>query len=296
MSSMKKVFVLAALFAPACGLVVFLRAQSAPEDNSEVAAQCRDQEHLVEVFTLGGRPVNRDPGHKVKVLVNTGYAVGYCEERRNPLWGAYMASGITGKGEAERFERPPFFYRDARAVPAVDSRTFGGGLDRGHMVPNAVIASQYGSLAQIETFFMTNMCPQKATLNQKAWANLEHWIIQAAEKRKHIYVLSGPIFGGIPGTTPNGPERGIQVPEAFYMILADTEEEHMTAPKVKLLAYKFPQDTPEGADFKDRAMFGTSVKAIEEATKLDFFPRFATAIEDWAQKEGAVEMTHWTLD
>jgi hypothetical protein len=37
----------------------------------------------------------------------------------------------------------------------------GGGFDRGHMTPNFAIASQYGSLAQLETFLITNISPQK---------------------------------------------------------------------------------------------------------------------------------------
>jgi endonuclease G, mitochondrial len=295
-SSMKKRCVLLALPAAVAALAVILRADGPVRDNSEVAAQCRDQEHLVELFTLGGRPVNKDQGHKVKVLVNTGYAVGYCEERRNPVWAAYLASGVAGMGAPERFERPPFFYPDLRAVPAVDGRTFGGGFDRGHMVPNAAIASQYGSLAQMETFFMTNMCPQKANLNQKAWADLEQWVTQAAEKKKHIHVLCGPIFGNNPPFTPNGTDREVQVPEAFYMILADTEDEHLAVPKVKLMAYKFGQDTPADADFKDRMLFGTTVKDIEQATKLDFFPRFSTVIDNWAQKEETKEEVHWGID
>ncbi len=43
-----------------------------PFDHSEVAWQCRDSEHLIELFTVGGRPLNLDPAHKVKILVNHG--------------------------------------------------------------------------------------------------------------------------------------------------------------------------------------------------------------------------------
>jgi hypothetical protein len=56
------------------------------EDNSEVAASCVNNEYLAALFTVGGRPVNENPNHKVTILINHGYAVGYCRDRRNPLW------------------------------------------------------------------------------------------------------------------------------------------------------------------------------------------------------------------
>jgi len=94
------------------------------EDNSEIAAECKDAEYLMELFTVGGRPVNEDPNHKVKILINHGFAVGYSEKRRNPLWAVYKASGIDS-GTTHRYERSQLFPRDLRTVPAVDGRTDG---------------------------------------------------------------------------------------------------------------------------------------------------------------------------
>ena len=262
-------------------------------DNSEVAWQSRDEEHLIELFTVGGRPLNLNPAHKVKILVNHSYAVGYCESRRNSLWAVYRASELAVGDEAVRYERSKFFARDLRVTPAVDGRTFGGGMDRGHMVPNAVIGSQYGSLAQLETFFMTNMCPQQDTLNQGPWMRLEKFIINKAQEKEHIFVIAGPIFSDDPDVIQKGPERGIQVPDAFYMILVDATREFADKPTIKLLAYRFPQDTAQSADFKDRQLFGVSVDEIEAATGLDFFPFFAELFTNWDTKEAAVEMTHW---
>ena len=35
-------------------------------------------------------------------------------------------------------------------------------FDRGHMAPNHAIATRYGREAQLETFLMSNVCPQAA--------------------------------------------------------------------------------------------------------------------------------------
>ena len=34
---------------------------------NEIASECRDNEYLLERFTVGGRPLNRDPNHGVWV-------------------------------------------------------------------------------------------------------------------------------------------------------------------------------------------------------------------------------------
>jgi endonuclease G len=277
------------------GGMSLLAQPNGPADNTEFVWHSRDDEHLVDLFTVGGRPVNRDPTRRVKVLINTGYAVGYSEERRNPLWAAYRASGVSGKGAPTRFERSDFFSRDIRVLPAIDGRTFGNDFDRGHMVPNAAIASQYGALAQMETFFMTNICPQKAPLNQGPWKELEHFIPQIAEDKKHVFVIAGPIFGANPAKVKNGADRDVQIPDAFYMILIDTDKEFRDRPELKILAYKFEQATGKEEDYKDRKKFGTSVKAIEDATQLTFFPEFMKLIKNWDKRIAEVEMTHWEL-
>ena len=90
-----------------------------------------------------------------------------------------------------------------------------------------------------------------------------------------------------------GPERGIQIPDAFFMILVDTDREYQDKPVVKLLiAYRFPQNTASDADFKNREEFGASVNDIEAATGLDFFPLFAEMFSNWEEKEGEKEMVH----
>ena len=80
------------------------------------------------------------------------------------------------------------------------------------------------------------------------------------------------------------------------MILVDTSFEFRDKPTVKLLAYRFDQDTPRNADFKDRQAFGASVHEIEQATGLDFFPEFEELFSNWDDKEAMKEMIHWTTD
>ena len=266
------------------------------DDNSKIAPQSMGMEHLIDLFMVGGRPHNGDASRQVTVLVNHGYVVGYSEDRRNPLWSAYRASEVKGDADPIRFERARFFYADNRTASAVGGQTYGDDFDRGHMTPNSAIASQYGPLAQLETFFMTNICPQKDDLNQGPWRRLELHVVAAAQEKDHVFVISGPIFGDDPEIVALGPERDIQIPDAFYMILVDASFEFQFVPTIDLVAYRFPQDTAADADISDRLLFGVSVNQIEEATGLDFFPLFDELMTDWETREGEVADEHWDLD
>ena len=67
-------------------------------DNSQLTSHRRDDGYLIHLFTVGGRPVNLDPDHKVKILVNHGYS----EERRYPYMRCLQSQrachgGYTGK-------------------------------------------------------------------------------------------------------------------------------------------------------------------------------------------------------
>ena len=41
--------------------------------NSEIAAECKDAEYLMELFTVGGRPVNEDPNEEVNLIKDPKY-------------------------------------------------------------------------------------------------------------------------------------------------------------------------------------------------------------------------------
>jgi len=275
-------------------LALTLAGLAQSSDFSEFADASKSSAHMMELFGIGGRPTNGDAANPLKILVNHAYAVGDSESRRCPVWAMYHADKFQGATPPVSFVRTGFFFPDSRVSPVVDGRTFGGGMDRGHMVPNAAIASQYGSLAQLETFYMSNMCPQASDLNQRAWMQLEGYVSKVAQIKNMVYVISGPIFGPNPAVIKNGPERGVQVPDAFYMILVDSDREFQDKPKLDTIAFRFPQGTPADASFKDRAKFGTSIDAIEVETGFNFFPEFDENFgTSWANEEKKAAGTVW---
>lgn len=111
-----------------------------------------------------------------------------------------------------------------------------------------------------------------------------------------MYVICGPIFGEDPEITERGPEREVQIPDAFYMILVDTDREWQERPTVRLLVHRFGQEVPRDADFTDRNLFGASVYQIEAETQLDFFPLFGELFTNREQREDENPDTRWAAD
>jgi endonuclease G len=193
----------------------------------------------------------------LRVLANTGYVVGYSDELGNPLWAAYRVRDAEPREPASR---PDEFVVDMRTVARIDPDVYTrSGYDRGHLAPNFVMATHFGSQAQRETFLMSNIMPQKHGLNAGLWKQLEQRIAKNYPGRfGEVWVLAGPVFGA----RPEKLRRRVAVPEACYMIVVDEGEG-----RVRAQAFLLPQEPPEKAALAD---YLTNIDEIERRTGLDF--------------------------
>jgi endonuclease G, mitochondrial len=210
-----------------------------------------DKSHI-----YGGPP--RVEAASSRVLVNQGYVVGYDDARANPAWVAYRVRDLPTLPTPPR--RPDRFSVDRRTAARVTSEMYSGsGYDRGHMAPNYAIATRYGAAAQEETFLMSNITPQRRELNGGLWRELEEKIATSyAARYEEVWVLTGPIFG----ERPRELRGGVQIPEAFFLIVVDEHEG-----KLRTLSFIVPQEAPPGADPR---RFLASIDEIERRTRLDF--------------------------
>ncbi|WP_373018604.1 DNA/RNA non-specific endonuclease [Thiomicrorhabdus sp.] len=194
------------------------------------------------------------------VLRNQAFMLGYSEKLANPLWVTYQV-------KAKQFDsgkRPSSFSRDWRGLSGITHQDYtGSGYDRGHMAPNYLIASRYGRSAQLETFLMTNITPQKPNLNQKSWQRLEELVANDfSDWFGNFWVVTGPIFDTNPKTIKN---TRVAIPKAFYKILIKPGSQDSPA---KALAFIFPQNAKPNASLMT---FVTTIDEVEKQTGLDFF-------------------------
>jgi endonuclease G len=210
---------------------------------------------------FGGIPRSTRPESEFTVLKNTAYIVGYSESRKDPLWSAYH---LIKKDNPFLLDRPKGdFLTDLRTSARVSHHDFtGSGYDRGHMTPNSAIAKCFGHQPQLETFLLSNICPQAPALNQKVWEKLEAQELPYADRFGEVWIIDGPIFADLNGGTTHTLRTGIAIPAAFYKIIL---EDHAQTPTA--FAVIMPQ-TVKGTELP--AQYVTSIENIEHQTALEF--------------------------
>ena len=250
-------------------------------DHTSIHSKSAALGHLIDLFVFQGAPVNTNADHPVEVLINSGYVAGYCPSRLQVLWSAYRVA------QTDRwldFKRPHLYYADKRLDPAhrLGPETFGKingiQLHVGHMVPNEAINQQFGRLAQMETFFMSNMSPQFGSLNGGVWLKLENAIrdIQELENRGHVWVITGPIFGDNPDEVERIDGKKVPIPEAYYCVTFDPHRyPYNLIRNVDIAAFLIPQTAPSSDSPLD---YLTSLDVIEDRTGLNFIPGFDASI------------------
>jgi len=224
-----------------------------------------------------GMPVASIP---LTILQRTGYVVGYDEQRHNPAWVAYH---IPPAQAYQSGNRPDEFELDSATRSKTRHEDYTNtGYDRGHMAPNYAITTRYGRQAQLETFLMSNVVPQKPDLNRGPWRELEMEIAGPggfAKRLNGVWVITGPVYDEHRVTL----RSGIEIPDAFYKIVIDEIGGYPRA-----LGFIMPQNAPLKAK-PERYL--TSVDEIERQTGLDFLSQLDDTLEQ--RIESATEGALW---
>ena len=235
-------------------------------------------------LTFMGIPAGPE-GMEVSLLENVGYAVGYSETRRGPLWSAYRLFPV---GDVLSHARPSKFKVDENTTAQIDHDCYthnGQDLDRGHMAPNHAIDSRFGRAAQRGTFLMSNVAPQKCGLNREPWQAFERVVAdEYAQQFDDLFVVTGPIY-------PDAPEQiacDVQVPQAFFKVVMENE---LTDRPRLLPIVMVQEDTGFQHTIRD---FVTTVDCIELLTGLDLFHELQDPLEEELEATSADE--DWNLD
>lgn len=213
-----------------------------------------------------GEPIAQqasNPDTWFRTLRNHGFILGYSDLRGNPLWVEYALKPVADTNPS--LKRPSRFSADWRSINQLDHDSYQkSGYDRGHMAPNYAMSQLFGKQAQLDSFLMTNITPQKAKLNQQLWQRLEEVEINTFAKAfGKVWVITGPIFDANVERLPSA--WTVEIPDAFYKIYLT--EAKPTASSVAL-SFIVPQ-TVRGNE--PLSQFVATIDTIEAQTGLDFF-------------------------
>ena len=220
------------------------------------------------------------PGKCDTLIDRPGYALGYIEYHEQAAFVIYKLTArealIKEAQRTNRFRRDPEI--PTGSATTADYRR--SGYDRGHLAPAADMAFSVQTMA--DSFFMSNMSPQKPAFNRGIWKRLEEQVRQIAIREKAIYVVTGPILPKKKTVTIGANQ--VTVPTHYYKVIFD-----LTPPR-KMIGFILPN---EGSD-RPLEDFAVTVDAVEKATGLDFFSALPKAVQE--RLESTISVSAWELD
>ena len=225
---------------------------------------------------LLGNPSNAtaDPKNRDNYLLEgQSFVLSYNNSRGTLNWAAWRT---TRADLGERLERPDF-KPDPRLprgfIRVVHSDYTGSGYERGHIVPSA---DRFGNVEEnAETFYMTNIVPQTADLNEFVWRKLETYSRAMVRRGADLYTIAG-IYGDA-GRLKNR----VTVPTNCWKIivvlpagggLSDINK------NTRVIAVDMPDI--DGIREDNWRKYRTSVRAIEQKTGYNFFGRLSAELQD----------------
>ena len=243
--------------------------QEADKIKDEIVAQAENLKPVIEKIRSGNKeettasaeapklnleiPVYTYPGrYEKEIIINrTGYTLSYNQYYKNPNWVAWELTREETKGETERYDK--FMPDPDLPEPRVVHKDYTkSGYDRGHMAPAADM--KWSKQAMIESFYMSNICPQVGNLNRGDWNDLEELCRNWADKYGRIYIACGPIFDSKSPKRIGG--HKVAVPDRFFKVI---------------LIYNRSQDL-------DKYM--VTVDSVENVTGMDFFSKLPDVVEN----------------
>lgn len=182
------------------------------------------------------------------------FQIQYSKRHRLPALVQYVVTSDDLKGPGERRDN---FHKDEKlielGVEPVGADDYPGKLyDRGHMAPAADF--NRSQAAMDATFVMSNMVPQKASLNRIAWSRLEAKVRTWICGEEKLTIFTGPVLSDkLPRL-----EKGISIPERFFKVIFDE------TPPLKSIAFIYSQ-SDKGNPILDRR---STVEEVEKETGL----------------------------
>lgn len=202
------------------------------------------------------------------VVKRDGFAFSYAEEFEQSEWVAYTLSSIDF---SNRDFKRPFFIEDPKVNShSADWRNYkNSGYDKGHLCPAGDRKSSYKAFE--ETFFTSNISPQRHEFNDGVWNRLEQKVRYWSKKYDGLYVITGGVLSEQLKTI--GKEH-VAVPNYFYKVL-------MTKDGKKMIGFLVPNEGSNKALYE----FVVDVDTIEKMTGIDFFPKLPDVLENKLEKK-----------
>lgn len=214
-----------------------------------------------------------------QIIQHTGYTLCYNETHEQAAWVAYELSKDETFKVCKRTNR---FIPDPTVTTgsAIDEDYKGSGFDRGHLAPAADMA--WSTTTMAESFYFSNMSPQRPQFNRGIWKKLEEQVREWAKENNAIYIVTGPVLKS--GLNHIGIDE-VSVPNYYYKVILDYSQ-----PDIKAIGFILPNE----GSMESLQHFAVSIDSVEQLTGIDFFPLLPDVIENKLEQQMCLTCWTWT--
>lgn len=216
-----------------------------------------------------------------QIIKHEGYTVSYNSDYKIANWVAYELTSQEAKSKkAERSNKfiPDPLVKSASATNEDYTRT---GYDRGHLAPAGDM--KWSGKAMMESFYFSNITPQKPGLNRGKWKELEEQSRMWAQDNGPIYIATGPV---IKKDLRRLGKNRVGIPEKFYKVIVYINHNK----EYKGVGFIF-----DNKDYKNTPLqqLAVPIDSVEKLTDIDFFPILPDKEENEMEKE--VDWSAWSF-
>lgn len=216
-----------------------------------------------------------------QIIRHEGYTVSYNSDYRIANWVAYE---LTDKeASSTEYSRQNKFCPDpeVKGASALNEDYSNTGFDRGHLAPAGDM--KWSMKAMQESFYFSNICPQRPKLNRGVWRELEEQCRLWAKENGVLYVATGPV---IQEKMRRMGKNRVGVPSMFYKVLCTVVDG-----KYEAIGFLFENKNYKGNETMQQHI--VTVDSVEVVTGIDFFPALPDEIED--KIEAVVNSGAWSF-
>jgi endonuclease G len=215
--------------------------------------------------------------NNIQVIKHACMVLAYDEQHEQARWVMHVILPEVATGNVSRTN-------DFRMDSLVSTGTAGkddywhSGYDRGHLAPSADFKWSHQALS--ESYYYSNMSPQRPELNRQRWSQLEDLLRAYVVTYQHkLIVVTGPLLHD---TLKQIGPNGVSVPYFYYKVAID--------PASRIgIGFIMPNKTcPDPV-----LSYAVSIDSVELLTGYNFFPSLNTTEE--TAMEGKPDINLWKV-
>ncbi len=260
-------------FLPAIAIVLLLVFCTIGADGQEQASPEIHCKHFFYGYPVGV-PLTND------MIIREIYALSSNDATKIADWVVYRLDRKTIEGDVRTsrvWKADPWLDEDETLEPSdYDGANAALKTDRGHQAP---LASFKGTDYWKETNFLSNITPQKSSLNQGPWQVLESKVRDLVEGGYIAYVMTGPLFEKEMPSLPNADEPHT-IPSGYWKIVC--VQESAIPSSIKAASFILDQETKRNAKVITHL---TTIDSVEVRSGLDFLWELPDDVEDTIEED-----------